>query len=216
MTPLQLILVLTPSWDAVEGRLQRFERPDASAAWKPVGPVEDVVVGRKGLGWGRGMRVDVQQGEPVKREGDKKAPAGTFAISSAFGRSAATLRVPYVQTTDTLRCVDDGRSASYNRIREDVSDRDWTSAEVMRRADGQYDWGIVVDHNVDARPGAGSCIFLHARQTASATAGCTAWDVASVEATARWLDAAKEPVLVQLPETVHARLQEAWELPGLQ
>src|SRR5437870_4455835 len=49
---LQLVIVVTRSWEAVDGSLQRYERPNLTSAWRPVGPKIPLVVGRNGMGWG--------------------------------------------------------------------------------------------------------------------------------------------------------------------
>src|SRR5690348_5629374 len=51
----QMIVVTTSDWNAVEGRLQRFERAAARDAWSPVGEPISVVVGKNGMGWGIGV-----------------------------------------------------------------------------------------------------------------------------------------------------------------
>src|ERR1700742_4515104 len=76
----QMILVVTPGWDAVQGRLERFERADPHASWRSVGEPIPIVVGRKGMGWGIGLIAAGDPGvrvesEPLKREGDGKPPA---------------------------------------------------------------------------------------------------------------------------------------------
>ncbi len=51
----QLVLVVTPDWDADAGTLQRFQRSDDAAPWQPVAAATDVAVGRKGSAWGIGL-----------------------------------------------------------------------------------------------------------------------------------------------------------------
>ena len=51
----------------------------------PSGEAIPAVVGRNGLAWGRGVRTDLPAGEPQKREGDGRAPAGIFKLGPAFG-----------------------------------------------------------------------------------------------------------------------------------
>src|SRR4051794_23261253 len=52
----RLIVVVTDGWNAPRGQLRRFLRPAAGALWEPVGEPVAVVVGKSGLGWGRGSR----------------------------------------------------------------------------------------------------------------------------------------------------------------
>src|SRR6478672_7526169 len=80
----QMVLVVTPAWDSTSGSLRRFERTAPTGAWRQVGDVEPIVVGRTGVAWDD-RRVRAASGEPVKREGDGRSPAGVFALDTAFG-----------------------------------------------------------------------------------------------------------------------------------
>src|SRR5258708_39004019 len=69
----QLLVVTTADWNAVEGKLQRYERSNPYNKWKAVGGEITVVVGKNGLGWGAGVvPADVQPRDPIKKEGDGK------------------------------------------------------------------------------------------------------------------------------------------------
>ena len=223
----QLVLVTTPTWTATGGTLRTFER-DAGGLWRETGEAVEVVVGRSGLGWGRGLHTPVAG--PQKAEGDGRAPAGAFALSAAFGyASGEPTGLPYVQATPSLKCVDDAASAFYNLVvDQDAVTEDWDSREQMRRADSLYSLGVVVAHNgpgvssdlvADAsgatpEAGAGSCIFLHVwRGSGSSTAGCTAMPSEGLRRVMGWLDAACQPVLVQLPAPEADRLRREWGLP---
>jgi len=89
-----------------------------------VGGSISIVVGRNGLGWGIGLiatdDAQVRSGsDPVKREGDGKSPAGVFALGTAFGYASDPLqglKVPYLNLTPSIECVDDPGSKHYNRI----------------------------------------------------------------------------------------------------
>jgi zinc D-Ala-D-Ala dipeptidase len=217
----QLIVVTTRGWDDVPGTLRRFERKGAKGVWARVGADVPVAVGRNGLGWGLGL-VEVGGAEgPSKKEGDGKAPAGVFALGTAFGfepARAGWLRLPYVPLTPSVECVDDPASRRYNLIvdRAAAGGVDWNSSERMRSIEG-YRWGLVVEHNA-APPvaGRGSCIFLHVwAGPGRGTAGCTAMEESSLTELLRWLDPKRRPLLVQLPEAEYARRRAAWRLPAL-
>ncbi|HQR36646.1 MAG TPA: hypothetical protein PLK30_28240 [Blastocatellia bacterium] len=217
----QMILVTTSDWNAVDGELLRYERPSSQHPWRVVGSKIPVVVGRNGLAWGKGLHGDpstlAKPGDPVKKEGDGKAPAGIFKLSAAFGyaslKESANVKLPYLQATPTFECVDDVRSAYYNRLvdRDKVAQPDWNSSEQMRRDDELYRWGAVVDHNAGKpEAGAGSCIFLHIWSGAGkGTAGCTAMESARMTELLSWLDGKKKPVLVQFPQAELVRLRES-------
>lgn len=215
----QMVRVTTPGWDAVDAVLQRYERTDGGP-WRAVGEPMAAAVGRTGLAWGAGLHQAVE-GEPAKREGDGKAPAGVYRLSSAFGYAsadeAAWVRMPYVQSDSSIECVDDSRSRFYNRRvdRDTIAQPDWTSHEEMRRADELYRWGVWVDHNSDPpRPMGGSCIFLHVwAGPGVATSGCTAMAEEDLRELLAWLDPRARPVLVQLPEAAYAGARGAWALP---
>jgi len=218
----QMLVVTTADWNAVDGTMQRYERSRAGGKWKAVGDPVPVVVGKNGLGWGQGIvAVDaaVMWDGPVKKEGDGKAPAGVFSLSSVFGYAAEKpggWKMPYTALTPSIECVDDTASKFYNRVvdRSTVSP-DWKSSEQMRRPDELYTWGVVVDHNSNpVAPGWGSCIFLHVwRGQGKPTVGCTAMAQPILESVIAWLDPAKQPILVQLPAVGYERLRKRWKLP---
>jgi len=167
----QILVVTTSDWNAVEGTLQRYERVRSSKGWKRVGSSIPVVVGKTGLAWGAGLASSDGAGvrgfsDPVKKEGDGKAPAGVFRLSTTFGYAAekqSGWRMPYTSLTSTVECVDDASSKFYNRVVDNQTVKpDWNSSEHMLRPDELYGWGLVVDHNADpVTPGSGSCIFAH-------------------------------------------------------
>jgi CHAT domain-containing protein/L,D-peptidoglycan transpeptidase YkuD (ErfK/YbiS/YcfS/YnhG family)/Tfp pilus assembly protein PilF len=221
----EIIVVTTSDWNAVEGSLQRYERRDPRQKWVPAGAPVTVVVGKSGLGWGVGaVSLDANvrtASDPVKKEGDGKAPAGVFVLSRAFGyapQDLAGAKMPYVPLTATVECVDDTNSKFYNQVLDRGSVApDWASSEHMLRSDELYRWGVVVDHNSDpARPGAGSCIFLHIwRGPRQGTVGCTAMPQEQLETVLGWLDPARKPLLVQMPEQQYRSLQKKLGLPAL-
>jgi len=222
----QLLVVTTADWNSVEGVLQRYERRHPSEIWKTVGDRITVVVGERGLGWGVGeFPTDNPQTrdpmDPVKKEGDGKAPAGVFTLSTAFGYAAqakAGWKMPYLRLTASVECVDDSTSKFYNRVldRSEVSP-DWNSSEHMLRPDELYRWGIVVDHNAKPpNPGTGSCIFMHIWSgRGRGTVGCTAMPQEKLESVLGWLDPARKPLLVQLPLPQYQKLKKRWKLPDL-
>jgi L,D-peptidoglycan transpeptidase YkuD (ErfK/YbiS/YcfS/YnhG family) len=227
----QMIVVTTSGWNAVEGRLRRYERVTAQENWRPVGEPISIVVGKNGLGWGigviddRGVRA---AGDPVKKEGDGRSPAGVFALGTAFGYASDPLpglKMPYLNLSPSIECVDDVGSKYYNRIVDrSVVAPDWNSSEKMRNTGESYRWGMVVDHNGTVRegetsppePGGGSCVFLHIwRSHDQGTAGCTAMSQVELETLLTWLDPARKPLLVQLPQPAYDGLGHRWMLPEL-
>ena len=237
----QTIVVTTSSGDAVQGRLQRYERANTRENWHPVGEPLSIVVGKNGLGWGIGVIATGDSSnnsnvraasDPVKKEGDGKSPAGVFTLGTAFGYASQPLpgsKMPYLNLTPSIECVDDTGSKYYNRIVDrSVVTSDWNSSEHMRNVGG-YRWGIVIDQNgIDRngvvtegntnppQAGGGSCVFLHIwRSHDQGTVGCTAMSQNDVETLLTWLDPARKPLLVQLPEPTYERLINRWKLPEL-
>lgn len=216
----QLLLVLSPDWNATQATLRLYTRASARGGWTADGHPVSASIGRSGLGWGRGLHRETGDG-PVKREGDGRAPAGVFELREALGYAERPLpggRLPYRQATASLRCVDDPRSRHYNTIVDEAAVAvDWSSAEEMRRKDELYRHVISVGHNDrPVEPAGGSCIFLHLRASpASVTAGCTAFEMEPMERLLRWLEPAARPVLVQLPRAEFERLRGRWGLPAV-
>ena len=200
--------------------MRAFEREGVAAPWKERGPRIAVVLGKNGLGRGRGIvRLDLD-GAPKKQEGDNRAPAGIFRLSSAFGyapaRSAGWIKLPYLASSKQTEGVDDPHSRYYNKLvdRSKIAQVDWRSSEKMRRDDVLYKWGVLVDHNPAAVPGAGSCIFLHIwRNSSAATAGCTAMPESDLVRLLHWLDPARHPILVQMPHADYAAIRAKYGLP---
>jgi L,D-peptidoglycan transpeptidase YkuD (ErfK/YbiS/YcfS/YnhG family) len=214
----QLVLVISDNWDATTGKLLSYDKHQGQ--WQATGLTTAVTLGRTGTAWGLGLHP--KQAGLQKAEGDGKAPAGIFALTSAFGYEPRDFSLPYQQMQSGHYCVDVADSAWYNQI----IDTQQTgvaaalgSTEPMRRDihhnnDLLYKLGVVVAHNPDNIAGKGSCIFLHLwRSSNSATAGCTAMPEQQLDALVRWLDPAKKPIFVLLPAAEYQRLQTEWQLP---
>ncbi|MEO6588019.1 MAG: hypothetical protein ABIP06_01715 [Pyrinomonadaceae bacterium] len=219
---LQAVVVKTDDWKATKGEAQMFERKNAKSNWKAVGSSFAVVVGKNGLAWGAGLNeLPSDTGRLLlKVEGDGKAPAGIFALSSAFGSSEkpAFVKLPYTKLEEFTECVDDVKSNHYNRIvdRMKVGNFDWKSSEKMLAVGEQYDLGVFVEHNSEPQKGGGSCIFLHIWKNADTpTVGCTAMARENIEKVLTFLDAKKNPVLIQLPKDSYIQFQTKWKLPKL-
>lgn len=217
---LQTIVVTTKDWNAVQGSARLFERKNLKSNWQSVGKSFPVVVGKNGLGWSVDAQMKAET-EPHKVEGDGKAPAGIFSLTSAFGSSAKPdfVKLPYTKLQEWTECVDDVKSRRYNEIvnRMQVGIFDWTSSEKMLEVGEQYDLGVFVAHNSNPpEAGRGSCIFLHIwKSDSTGTAGCTAMKRENIENVLSWLDAKKNPVLIQMPEQNYRNYQKLWKLPKL-
>ena len=217
----QMVLVTTADWNANQGTMRTFVRD--GDAWRAASAAQPVMIGRAGSAWGLGLHAP--QPGPAKREGDGRAPAGVFRIGTAFGYAAnAGTALPYAAMRESSWCIDVPASPLYNRIvdAEVVGAAAIEgSTEPMRRdlhADGdrRYKLGFVIEHNAQARPDAGSCIFAHLwKAPGEATAGCTAMEEPAMRDLLAWLDGRQKPVFVLLPQKEYERLKTTWRLPDI-
>ncbi|MEA2903028.1 MAG: hypothetical protein QOI12_415 [Alphaproteobacteria bacterium] len=175
----RLILVTAESMSTPLASVQIFERAAPAAPWRAVAGAEPVVVGLAGMAWGTGFRHLAGAGEPIKVEGDKRAPAGIYPVGRSFG-FAASSRPGYLRLADDTVCVDDLASPAYNTITSRAAVGRTVSGEDMRKID-LYRRGLVVDYPADRAARAGSCIFIHIwRGPGRGTAGCVAMPEAKV------------------------------------
>jgi L,D-peptidoglycan transpeptidase YkuD (ErfK/YbiS/YcfS/YnhG family) len=204
----QTILVVAQDFNSSHGKLEFYE--DSTLLLRA-----DVNLGTNGLAWGIGiLPFKHKEGEPLKYEGDKRAPVGVFSLTDIFGyKEGARFKLPYLYASKNLICVDDSESPFYNQIIE--SQKKPKSFEYMRREDNQYRYGITVAHNSKAIAGRGSCIFMHIQKSKGATtAGCTSMDESDLKKIISLLDSRKNPTLIQIPKSLTKRVLEIY--PQLQ
>ena len=201
----QIILVVSKDFNTSKAYLECYEGD------KKVFNTIEVNIGKNGLGWGLGtINFKQMNSDPIKVEGDKKAPAGVFKLTNIFGyKENENYKLPYIKTSNYI-CVDDRNSKSYNKIIKMPTEKP-KSYELMSRIDHQYELGIVVEHNAKAIKGRGSCIFMHVKKTQdSSTAGCTAMNLDEIKKIASWLDEKKNPILIQIPESSYDYVSELY------
>ncbi|MFT5659496.1 MAG: hypothetical protein ACI9TV_000112 [Sulfurimonas sp.] len=194
----QIVLVVADDFNTSKAKLECFE--DGNIIHKSI----DVNIGKKGLGWGLGeIKLSQRKNDPIKVEGDKKAPIGVFKLSKVFGYSKNNnLSIPYIHTSKNLICVDDSNSKKYNKIISMPKEKP-KSFEFMKRDDLQYKLGVVVEHNKNAEFKRGSCIFIHVQKKKNAgTAGCTSMKLEKLKKIVTWLDKKKNPILIQIPKSL--------------
>jgi D-alanyl-D-alanine dipeptidase len=217
----QLIVVTTRSWNDVKASVQFLERSQTGdTRWRKVGKQFPAVIGKDGFAWGIGLHGTGEPGTLLKKEGDQKSPAGVFKLFSLFGtaspREVRFIRFPYKQVGPTTEAIDDPRSKYYNRVvdRAATKDPDWSTSESMLAVGGRYRIGVMIENNWSQIPGSGSCIFFHVwNSSRTGTAGCTAASLGDLERLLRWLDADKNPLIVQLSVAEYVRLKLSWRLP---
>ena len=193
----QIVLVVADDFNTSKAQLECFE--DGKKIFQTI----DVNIGKKGLGWGLGEKaLHTKKSDPIKHEGDKKAPSGIFKLSSIFGYAKSNkVNLPYLHTSENLICVDSAESKYYNQIILSNGKKP-KSFEYMKRQDSQYELGIVVEHNKQAISNRGSCIFLHVQKTKDAgTAGCTSMTLNDLQKITTWIDGKKNPLLIQIQKS---------------
>ena len=192
----QILLVVSDNFKSPKAQLECYEGSESLCG------TIDVNIGKNGLGWGLGIQsLHKKQNEPLKYEGDNKAPIGVFNLTNIYGYSKNhNFNMPYLYTSKNLICVDDSNSPFYNQVIE--ANGGEKSFENMKRSDHQYELGIMVAHNTQAIKKRGSCIFLHVKKEKDApTAGCTSMNLEEIKKIASWLDKNKKPILIQIPKS---------------
>ena len=167
----RLVLVVAPTMSSTTASLTSYVRAAPGAPWHATGGPATALIGHNGVAWSYAFARYARRGEPLKVEGDKRAPAGFFRIGRRFGFAAERGR-GYLRLTQGTVCVSDARSPAYNTVasRAKVG---WTvRGENMWRVP-EYRRGLLVDYPTDRKARAGSCIFIHLRLPgATGTSGC--------------------------------------------
>jgi D-alanyl-D-alanine dipeptidase len=178
----RLVLVTAASMNETSAAMRLYERETPQQPWKALGAAEPAMIGKTGMGWSPFFAQLARRGEPMKVEGDKRAPAGIYPIGRSFGILASS-RPDYLHITPDTICVDDLSSPAYNTIASRARLGPKVSAENMSRALPMYRRGLLVNYPTDAKRKAGSCIFIHVwRSPTTGTAGCVAVPQPKVEA----------------------------------
>ena len=206
----QIILVVSKDFNTSTASMECYEGE------KKVFSTVKVNIGKNGLGWGLGEIILPQNSdEPLKKEGDKKAPAGVFKLTNIFGyKKNQIFHLPYLFASKNLICIDDTKSNKYNKIMR-IPKIKPKSFEYMKRDDSQYELGIVVAHNILGIRGRGSCIFMHVKKSnTSPTVGCTSMSLDEIKDITSWLDKNKNPLLIQIPKSSSKEIKKLF--PALQ
>lgn len=178
----RLVLVTTQTMNDTTASMRLYERTSPAEPWRARDAAEPALIGRAGMGWSRFFVRLARRGEPIKVEGDKRAPAGIYSIGRSFG-TVASSRPGHLQVTSDTICVHDLKSPAYNTIASRARLGPAVSAENMSRALPMYRRGLLVDYPTDAKKQAGSCIFIHVwRAPTMGTAGCVSMPESRVEA----------------------------------
>jgi L,D-peptidoglycan transpeptidase YkuD (ErfK/YbiS/YcfS/YnhG family) len=201
----RLALVTAETMNETAATMRLYERATTAANWHAVGAAEPALLGRGGMGWSAFFVQLARRGEPIKVEGDKRAPAGVYKIGRSFGTVPSSRRNHLQITPDTI-CINDPSSPAYNTIASRARLGPTVSAENMSRALPMYRRGLLVDYPTDRKRQAGSCIFIHVwRSPTTGTAGCVSLPEPRVEALQDF--AADGAVLAILPRGALDRLR---------
>lgn len=202
----QLVLVETDGFNTSMATLRRYVRSSRKAEWKADGDPSPSVVGEAGLGWGLTFRKLAREGEPLKQEGDKRAPAGVFKLGAPFGFEASKLLRYMKLEAEKQFCVDDAESPLYSRIVPLAKAGEAKSGERMWEI-ALYKRGFVIDYLTDRKEKSGSCIFLHVwKAPDNPTAGCVATAEPDVASLQNWIKP-KGAVVAILPSQARDRFE---------
>lgn len=215
----QCVVGIAPRWDSSRVILTTYEKKNGR--WqKALGPWPGRL-GKSGLAWGLGLH-PVPAAATLKREGDRKAPAGVFRIGGAWGYEAAIRKHPrlaYRQITTRDLWVEDPDSPHYNRhlVIDHEPATPWEKKQQMRQGDHAHSLKLFIAHNAPPRiaPGKGSAIFFHIWRDGGSkpTAGCTTLAEDRLRSLIAWIDPAANPLYVLLPEDEYRTLAPLWKLP---
>ena len=199
----QVIVVEATRWSATAGTLTAYERDGDS--WRTVQPTI-----RAQLGYGGLVRGD------RRRQGTGTTPTGVYEILSGFGRKAnpGTSLAYITVDRDDVWPYDPRRPRTYNVFQDAPANwrRYGNYVEYLWNMGMQYNYVAVLDYNLPTGPittnargihrsatppntARGGGIFLHV-DNGNKTAGCIAVEEPVMRNLMRWLDPAKDPVMV--------------------
>ena len=177
----RLVLVTADTFTSTTATVERYEREAPGAPWTVSGGPATALIGHKGVAWAHAFRAYARRGEPIKVEGDKRAPAGFYKIGRSFGFVPSD-RPGYMRIAEGMTCVDDLRSPAYNTINTRDQIGSAVHGENMRHVP-EYARGLLIDYPTDRKARAGSCIFMHLQLPGkTGTSGCVALPEPQLEA----------------------------------
>ncbi|MDB4310121.1 L,D-transpeptidase family protein [Akkermansiaceae bacterium] len=215
----QAVVGITSSWSSSHANLYLYEKKDGS--WIKVAGPWKTRLGRSGSAWGKGIHAN-PKGSILKKEGDEKTPAGVFSIGGAWGDAAQIKRhpsLPYRKVTPRDLWVEDSKSPYYNQhliLKHDPKST-WEKKAQMKQNDHAHSLKLFIAHNAPpkATPGAGSAVFFHIWRGggSKSTFGCTTMPESTLKNLVAWIDPAKNPIYILLPQAEYTSLRGPWKLP---
>lgn len=157
----RLVIITVPDMGSTKATMHTFERKTpADAGWLRSGPPEEAAVGAAGIGWSPTYLGWAKKDEAVKREGDKKTPAGIFRLGPTFGLGAEKIKDHLQLQPGRNFCVEDPASLMYGKIVSPTLMRGVKVSEDMATVPA-YKRGLVVNYPALRGAKAGSCVFVH-------------------------------------------------------
>ncbi|HTW21895.1 MAG TPA: L,D-transpeptidase family protein [Mycobacteriales bacterium] len=170
----QVISVTTAHYGSVHATVRAFEK--TAHGWEQVAGPWPAWIGRNGF---------AHPGD--KREGDGKAPTGSYHFSFFFGVDADPgVHYPWRHASRADYWDDDPSSPRYNLWVDTAKHSAGRDPEPLH-VQPSYDDAAVIAYNTARVPGRGSAIFLHVTHH-SPTAGCVALPRPRLLRLLRWLD----------------------------
>ncbi len=175
----QLITVNAPTSRSTTATVTAWQK-GADGIWRVVIPGVPAMVGGAGIGHAS--------------EGSEHTPAGTFALTQAFGREADPgTKMPYF-TTDPRDWWDENPSSPTYNLHVRRATSPGGASENLYYSGYVYDYVVNMNYNTARVPGAGSAFFLHV-SNGSPTAGCVSVSRSAMLRILRWLDPARRPYI---------------------
>ena len=175
----QLITVNAPTSSSTRATVTAWQR-GSDGLWRVAIPAMSARVGGAGIGHAT--------------EGSDRTPAGTFALTQAFGRQANPgTKMPYFRT-DTLDWWDENPASPTYNLHVRRSSSPGAASENLYNSGSVYDYVVNMNYNTARVPGAGSAFFLHVTD-GTPTAGCVAVARSGMVAILRWLNPAAHPYI---------------------
>ncbi len=215
----QAVVSISENWNSSHANLYLYEKK--GTAWVPVSGPHRVRLGKSGSAWGRGIHPN-PKGARLKREGDRRTPAGIFHIGGAWGYAKAIKKNPrlaYRQVTSRDLWVEDPRSSYYNQhlVIGHEPRASWEKKAQMKQGDHAHSLKLFVAHNPppNAVPNAGSAVFFHIWRGggSKATFGCTTMPEAKLKNMISWINPDKRPIYIVLPKAEYEKRRHDWKLP---
>lgn len=215
----QAIVGITSSWSSSHAKLSLYEKKNGT--WVKVSGPFKTRLGRTGSAWGLGIH-PTPKDVTLKKEGDRKTPAGIFWIGGAWGDAAQIKKhpaLPYRKVTPRDLWVEDSKSPHYNQhliLKHDPKST-WEKQAQMKQNDHAHSLKLFIAHNAPpkAKPGAGSAVFFHIWRGggSKSTFGCTTMPEATLRNLVAWIDPTKKPIYILLPQNEYDRHRALWKLP---